>query len=250
MTRRKPYDWSDGAAATYGTARALGPEAQEQWKRALAGVVRASDLVLDLGCGVGLYTRYLAEWFGCDVFACDPSSDMLAAGRSVTPSVARWVRGSAHSLPFASDVLDVVWLSNVVHHLDLALASTEVARVLGPAGRVAIRNVFPDHASEMPLYRFFPEARASDDETYPTIADVCDAFTLAGLGLARRATVWQVTATTWDEYLERTRLRAVSSLRLISDEAFGSGLDRLAAHATATDGEVTTPMELLIFEHA
>lgn len=104
----------------------------------LLGDVRGRR-VIDFGCGSGANTVLLANR-GAHVWGIDISEDLLriaarrmaVAGRS---GGASFIAASAHQLPFPDDSIDVVFGMAILHHLDLALVSQEIRRVLRPGGR-------------------------------------------------------------------------------------------------------------------
>ena len=106
----------------------------------LAGLLRGTEVVGDLGCGTGHLTRLLAP-FACRVIAVDRSPAMLGVARRRLrdePS-AEVVQGDLAALPVDSGALDLAVLSLVLHYVvDLEAVFAEVHRVLGPGGRVLI----------------------------------------------------------------------------------------------------------------
>ena len=109
-----------------------------EYAYALLGDVRGRTVV-DFGCGSGENTLLLARR-GAKIIAVDISLDLveLAQRRLSINNVAGAVTflvGSAHDLPIATGTVDVVFGTAILHHLDLALASREVHRVLKPGGR-------------------------------------------------------------------------------------------------------------------
>ena len=96
--------------------------------------------VLDYGCGDGGDASLLASR-GARVYALDLSPDLLrrTAQRTTADGFDGSVHvlcGSAHAIPLPDDSVDLVAGHAVLHHLDLALASREVYRVVRPGGRV------------------------------------------------------------------------------------------------------------------
>jgi ubiquinone/menaquinone biosynthesis C-methylase UbiE len=104
----------------------------------LLGDVRGQQ-VLDFGCGTGGDSTLIAAR-GARVTAMDISPDLLELaerrveldgfGDAITTLV-----GSAHQIPLPDASVDVVWGHAILHHVDLALASREIHRVLKPGGR-------------------------------------------------------------------------------------------------------------------
>jgi len=95
--------------------------------------------VLELGCGSGR-NAVLTALKGARVTGIDISRSLLdlAAARAAANGVsaaARFVAASAHRLPFDDRSFDRVFGVAILHHLDLALVSSELRRVLEPGGR-------------------------------------------------------------------------------------------------------------------
>lgn len=100
--------------------------------------------VLDFGCGSGANSVLLAGR-GARVVGIDISESLLriAARRlevNGMPGVVTFIAASAHDLPLPSESVDVVFGIAILHHLDLALVSREVYRVLRPGGRAVFQE--------------------------------------------------------------------------------------------------------------
>jgi SAM-dependent methyltransferase len=88
-------------------------------------------LVLDLGCGPGVYTRAL-DRLGATVISSE--FDVDEVGRA-SPPVARPVVADGRRLPMSDGVIDCVVCSNVLEHTPEPFAILdEIARVLQPGG--------------------------------------------------------------------------------------------------------------------
>ena len=137
------YDQS-GIATTYDEARALTPARRRHWQRLLSAHVdrTAISLVVDLGCGTGRFSEMLAAELGARVIGLDPSEKMIdQARRKPTTSPAVFGRASAHELPLPEGCVDLVFMSQIYHHLlDPAAVARECRRVLGAGGYVCIRT--------------------------------------------------------------------------------------------------------------
>jgi SAM-dependent methyltransferase len=92
--------------------------------------------VLDLGAGTGKLTRSLVA-LGHRVTAVEPLEGMLEQLRRAVPA-ATALRGSAEEIPVAGGSVDVVTCAQAFHWFDHGPALVEIARVLRPAGRLAV----------------------------------------------------------------------------------------------------------------
>ncbi len=112
----------------------------------LARVSGAED-VLDVGCGIGGPSRFLAKEFGCRVAGLDLTAEfievanMLARRTGLADKVA-YRQGDALDLPFADASFDLVWSQNAAMNIaDRDRLYAEMRRVLKPTGRLAIQDV-------------------------------------------------------------------------------------------------------------
>jgi SAM-dependent methyltransferase len=97
----------------------------------------AAGVVLDLGCGPGRDTGWLAE-VGFAAVGMDASFGMLAEARGRVDAV-DVVRGDLVTLPFRSASADGAWVCASLLHLSRAGAATaldEVARVVRAGGAI------------------------------------------------------------------------------------------------------------------
>jgi ubiquinone/menaquinone biosynthesis C-methylase UbiE len=97
--------------------------------------------VLDIGCGTGRLTRWIAEHLGPtgSVVGLDPLEERIGVARSHGGGV-RFEVGQAEDLSaFADASFDAVCMSSVFHWVaDKAKALAEIRRVLRPAGRLGV----------------------------------------------------------------------------------------------------------------
>ena len=98
------------------------------------GVTQGLD-VLDLGCGAGFLCRDLCN-AGFKVTGLDASEEALQVARTQsTMDQIGYLQGDLYSLPFSDQTFSVVFLMDVLEHLeDPALALKEASRVLKPGG--------------------------------------------------------------------------------------------------------------------
>lgn len=124
-------------------------ETREQARYASNAIV-ASELLqmngkraLDVGCGDGKFTRFLArsgaKTTGIDVVTA-PLERARAKAAEEELDIA-FIEARAEDMPFADGSFDIVVFSNSLHHVDPALmgkALAEAARVLMPGGELYV----------------------------------------------------------------------------------------------------------------
>ena len=101
--------------------------------------------VLDLGCGTGRHTIWLAQ-AGAEVTGIDFSDAMLDKAREKTKGYSiKLIKHDLHErLPFGSSQFDMVVSGLVLEHIgDLAYYFSEVARVLVSSGLAVISTMHP-----------------------------------------------------------------------------------------------------------
>jgi ubiquinone/menaquinone biosynthesis C-methylase UbiE len=244
----------DQLAAVYDRDRAVPLEALEPWRAALAAYLPPTSglPVLDLGAGTGLFSVAIAQWFGTDVVAVEPSEGMRrqARARRAHPRVAA-VGGLGEQLPLRDGCCDSAWLSTVIHHLsDLAACAGELRRVVRRGGWVLIRNAFPDRPEPgTRLFTFWPTARAILARA-PTVQATLATFEAAGFRFHRLEQICDQSAASLKEAYARARVRADSLLRLLPDADFLKGLEALerAAAAETTPTPVIRRLDLLVLQ--
>jgi ubiquinone/menaquinone biosynthesis C-methylase UbiE len=172
-------DYDQQTATAYKAVREIPRDGLADWREAVARHLCPSPglTLLDLGAGSGQFAVAFSEWFGLRVVAVEPSAAMR--DRIPRTEAIRALEGEASVLPLPDESADAAWLSLVIHHIpDVRVAAREIRRVLRPGAPVLIRQGFPGRAG-IELVRWFPET-ARTVETYPSVADVCDAFAAAG----------------------------------------------------------------------
>lgn len=125
--------------------------------------------VLEVGCGSGAYTTFVARAVGPKgkVYALDIQRKMLdqlqrkleKAENSDITNI-ELVQSSAYELPFADASLDLVYMITVLPEIpDPQRALLEAYRVLKPCGILAVTEFFPD--PDYPLKRTTRKQAAS-----------------------------------------------------------------------------------------
>jgi len=181
--------------------------------------------ILDLGCGTGRFIPALQATFNCPVIAVDPSAAMLTQGKARRAEAVDWLRSAAEHLPLRDNTVDMVWMCQVLHHLETPQAALrEIWRVLRPSGSVAIRNGTRENEAEIEWTHCFPEARQLDTARLLSQREIVELVSTQGFALVAQQTISQYFAASYREYYDKIAERGLSALIAIDDAAFQAGL--------------------------
>jgi FkbM family methyltransferase len=110
--------------------------------------------VLDLGCGSGAFTHFIARTVGENgkVYALDIQANMLkqlerklSKPENKDIKNIKLIEGDAYELPFEKNSLDAVNMVTVLQEIpDKKRVLHEVSRILKSGGILAVTELFPD----------------------------------------------------------------------------------------------------------
>jgi len=109
--------------------------------------LKVYETVLDVGCGIGGPSPYLAKTYGCHVTGIDLTPEFcqvaaMLAERTGLADKVEYRQGDALAMPFADCSFDVVWSQSVAMNIaDRDRLYREIRRVLRPEGRYAFSDV-------------------------------------------------------------------------------------------------------------
>lgn len=224
----------DRLAADYDRLRPAGDAWEELAERTLAGMDGCRRLV-DVGCGTGRFAAFARHRLGARVWGIDPSAEMLtrARARPGTRGIG-WKQGVAERLPFRDGWFDAAHMHLVVHTLgDRGRALAEVARVLGPDGRLAIATFAGEHFDRFFLNPYFPSLAGIDRARFPDPTALAAELATAGFTDSRIERISQPVRADPGDVLERVRGRYISTLHLLDPDEYAAGLEQLEAEIGA-----------------
>jgi ubiquinone/menaquinone biosynthesis C-methylase UbiE len=240
-------------ANRYNCARSLPSQTKTLWLDALKSSIPEQKIrkILDLGCGTGRFTAVLGKAFECSVVGVEPSSAMLGVANSQSEPNVEWKQGQAENIPLENQAVDLVFMSQVFHHLsEPQKALQEINRVLSSEGYLAIRNGTREYNKDLKWLEFFPEALEIENKRTPSQPELKESVYRGSFELISQRTIYQLFAASYDEYFEKVSLRGLSALIVISDKAFQSGLQRFQNWVSRQPREqpVYEPVDLFVFQ--
>jgi SAM-dependent methyltransferase len=226
-------------AARYDELRPASPDLAEVTLAELEGARR----LLDVGCGTGRFAVLAAERLGARVWGIDPSPEMLARARARGARGCGWKQATAERLPFKDGWFDAVHAHLVLHLVeDRSQAIAEMLRVLDTAGRLVIVSFRPEHFDRFHLAPYFPSLVEIDRARFPDPGLLERELLEAGLDEVSERAVRGHLRLEPAELLERVRGRYMSTLHLLGEDEYQSGLERLerdmAGRTAAVEAEL------------
>jgi ubiquinone/menaquinone biosynthesis C-methylase UbiE len=188
--------------------------------------INGSERVLDVGCGIGGPSRYLASRFGCRVTGLDLTADFVAlagmlAQRTRLSDKVSYRQGDALDMPFADASFDLVWSQNAAMNIaDRDRLYAEMRRVLAPGGRLALQEIAAGPGGEP----FYPTPWAGDKNISFLVTPQATRAALERIGF--RAVAWQdTTEEALQQQMARTKALETGSLpplglHIVIGEAF------------------------------
>jgi SAM-dependent methyltransferase len=135
--------------------------------------LKADQHVLDVGCGIGGATRYLASAVGCRVTGIDLTPGYVAAAEELARRTGLAERiayrvGSALAMPFADGAFDAVLTLHVAMNIkDREGLYREVARVLKPGAVFCVYDVMKGEKDGLKFPVPWAESPATSHLTTP-----------------------------------------------------------------------------------
>jgi ubiquinone/menaquinone biosynthesis C-methylase UbiE len=95
-----------------------------------------SETILEIGCGTGVFSYYLAET-GAKIIGLDiVKSAIDIAQKNNKYNNVEFITGSIYNLHFEDNSIDIITGNGILHHLLLDKAIPEIKRVLKPNGKM------------------------------------------------------------------------------------------------------------------
>jgi ubiquinone/menaquinone biosynthesis C-methylase UbiE len=195
-------------------------------------------VAVDVGGGRGGHAAVWAE-MGATAIVVDPSA-MMTRRALLEPGVVA-IRATAQTLPIGGGTVSLVYFHLSIHYGDWRRSIDEALRVLDATGECWIWTMGEEHHRTSFLTRWFPTVGDIDSERFPRPEDVVayleerTAYVETGREVEHKV----MPAGTWRRAVA---VRFVSTLQLISDVEFRSGL--IAFDEAHPDPNVTIDYEL------
>jgi len=213
-------------------------ESIEFWAEETARLAGLDDgsLVLDLGCGTGIYTVGIGLETAASMCGLDPTPTMLARAREKSKSIP-WMNAVGEWLPIRACVFDGVFSSQVWHHIaDKQKTADECFRVLKPGGALVIRTISHEQLRKKVVFEYFPKILASQLEVYPSEEDFNRYFRNAGFSSTEHLSYTMERYQQSSELMEIAEKKLWSMFRTVTPEGLAQGITKLRDYEKEHEG--------------
>lgn len=114
--------------------------------------LKKTDKVLEMGCGVGVQTKYIKDYSGCDLTGVDISTTCLEIAKKKGLNVKY---GNALNLDFKDNTFDVCICCGIAHHTSNPYKVFQEAIRVTKKGGTIFLGVYNKHNFYYPVYNIF-----------------------------------------------------------------------------------------------
>jgi ubiquinone/menaquinone biosynthesis C-methylase UbiE len=214
----------DSVAEDYARFRHSDPNAVERLVQGSG--ISSESIVLEIGCGTGNYISAVQARVGCVCFGIDPSKGMINQAKKRDNGVT-FSEGSAENLKFAGGFFDFVFSVDVIHHVgDRVKYFSQAYRVLRPGGLLGtLTDSEETIRKRVPLTFYFPDTVEPELKRYPDLEEIKQYSREVGFQVEGEEVVETPYAL---DNIESYRRKTFSCLKLISEESFSLGIERMS----------------------
>lgn len=196
-----------------------------------------ASLVLDLGCGTGIYTLSVGLRTSNSICGLDPVAGMLRQARDKSKNIS-WLNAVGEGIPIRQGVFDCIFSSQVWHHIeDKGKTARECFRVLKPKGALVIRTISHEQLRKKVVFSFFPEILAHQLEVYPSREEFNTYFKSAGFASTEHFNYTIQRFQPASEFIEVAEKKLWSMFRPITQEGLEKGVEKLRRHQKDHPGQ-------------
>ena len=221
-----PLDYN-GFAKTYAETRSAVPWVIKPLFREFNKLNQPS-VIIEIGCGTANYVIEMCEKLPGNIYkGFDLSEEMLKIAKSRSDKIEFKQADADSGFPYSDESCNAAFAVDVIHHIvKYDVFFRECERILKPGGILIIVTDSEENIRKRSGTKYFPEKLEVELDRYPPVDDLNRFAEASGLDLVSAELAEGYTDIN-DEMIAKIEKKHSSSSRLISEEAFQSGLKRV-----------------------
>jgi ubiquinone/menaquinone biosynthesis C-methylase UbiE len=192
-----------------------------------ASVLPEDSNIIEIGCGTGNYIISLSkELHGYNYFGFDISEKMLEEAKKKGSTVKFDIGDCEGAFPYQSGSMNLAFCVDVIHHVvSLDNFFSEANRILTNESFLIIVTDSEENMRKRSLTKFFPETLQIELDRYPKINELNNHAEKNGFKMFTQTLAEGEIELS--SYLPKLEAKCSSSIRLMKEEDFNRGIERV-----------------------
>jgi len=185
------------------------------------------EKILEMGCGTADYLFALTQQLNSDSYGFDNSENMIKEANKKNPGLNLNVNDLDNVFNYEDDSFDLVYSIDVIHYVkDLNYYFKECNRVLNKDGILVTVTDSGEDLENRTITKYFPESLEIEKKRYPGVYKIVKKMKnngFKGIEITHSEKEYKMS----DEIFQKFKNKAFSAIKLISDESFEEGIQKI-----------------------
>jgi len=185
------------------------------------------EKILEMGCGTADYLFALTQQLNSDSYGFDNSENMIKEANKKNPGLNLNVNDLDNVFNYEDDSFDLVYSIDVIHYVnDLNYYFKECNRVLNKDGILVTVTDSGEDLENRTITKYFPESLEIEKKRYPGVYKIVKNMKnngFKGIEITHSEKEYKMS----DEIFQKFKNKAFSAIKLISDESFEEGIQKI-----------------------
>jgi len=183
--------------------------------------------MLEIGCGTADYLYALTQKLKCDSYGFDNSENMINEANLKNPGLNLNVDNLDNVFNYEDDFFDLAYSIDVIHYVkDLNHYFKECNRVLNKDGVLVTVTDSGEDLENRTITKYFPESLEIERKRYPGVYKIVKSMQnngFKGINITHSEKEYKMSG----EIFQKFKNKAFSAIKLISDESFEEGIQKI-----------------------
>ncbi len=183
--------------------------------------------ILEIGCGTADYLYALTQQLKCDSYGFDNSENMISEANIKNPGLNLSINDINNVFDYTDIFFDLAYSVDVIHYVkDLNHYFKECSRILNKDGVIFTITDSEEDLENRTITQYFPESLEIEKKRYPGTYKIVKNMKdnrFKGIEITHSEKEYKMDEKTFQKF----KNKAFSSLRLIGDESFENGIEKI-----------------------